>query len=28
MPILGELAGWASRHLPETPTASPRGGRG
>ena len=27
MPILGELAGWASRHLPETRTAR-RGGRG
>ncbi|MBW8699125.1 HTH-type transcriptional regulator YodB [Streptomyces sp. MBT84] len=28
MPILGELAGWASRHLPETAPAAPRGGRG
>lgn len=24
MPILGELAGWASRHLPETPGAPQR----
>ncbi|QOV45169.1 winged helix-turn-helix transcriptional regulator [Streptomyces chromofuscus] len=28
MPILSELAGWASRHLPDTPPASQRGGRG
>ncbi|MFJ8357203.1 winged helix-turn-helix transcriptional regulator [Streptomyces sp. NPDC093984] len=27
MPILSELAGWASRHLPTRPTASRRGGR-
>ncbi|MBQ0995500.1 MULTISPECIES: helix-turn-helix domain-containing protein [Streptomyces] len=27
MPILSELAGWASRHLPDTPSAR-RGGRG
>ncbi|MDQ0790667.1 helix-turn-helix domain-containing protein [Streptomyces sp. B3I8] len=27
MPILTELAGWASQHLPDTPT-SRRGGRG
>lgn len=28
MPILGELAGWASRHLPDTPTVSRRGSHG
>lgn len=28
MPILGELADWASRHLPDTPTVSQRGSRG
>jgi DNA-binding HxlR family transcriptional regulator len=27
MPILSELAGWASRHLPAAPTTSRRGGR-
>jgi DNA-binding HxlR family transcriptional regulator len=28
MPVLGEPAGWASRHRPETPTAWQRVGRG
>ncbi|MEV6176748.1 hypothetical protein [Streptomyces sp. NPDC052015] len=27
MSVLGESAGWASRHRPETPTASQRVGR-